>query len=117
MLDLLYAYAWPGNIRELENAIERAVILAEGQPRIEVGDLPPEVRGTSSRAPDATPEDILTLAELSRRHILATLERFGGERKATAQALGIAENTLWRRLKSYGMVRERGRKSGPSAAK
>ena len=109
VLDALQSYAWPGNIRELENAIERAVILAEGQPRIEVGDLPPEVRGERPAPEIAAPgkEPILTLAEVERRHILATLDRLGDNRKATAKALGVGENTLWRRLKSYGLVRTR----------
>jgi transcriptional regulator with PAS, ATPase and Fis domain len=109
VLDLLHGYPWPGNIRELENAIERAVILAEGQPRIEVGDLPPEVRGAHPVATTSTADEILPLAEVERRHIVATLERLGDNRKATAEALGISENTLWRRLKSYGLVRERNR--------
>jgi DNA-binding NtrC family response regulator len=43
----------------------------------------------------------LTLAEVERRHILATLQRLGGNRAATARALGIGDNTLWRRLKKY----------------
>ena len=106
VLDALHAYLWPGNVRELENAIERAVILAEGKPRIEVDDLPPEIRGEKP-SPPSPPDEIVPLAEVERRHILATLERLGGNRKATAKALGIGENTLWRRLKSYGMVRER----------
>jgi transcriptional regulator with PAS, ATPase and Fis domain len=109
VLDLLHGYSWPGNIRELQNAIERAVILAEGQPRIEVGDLPPEIRGVRPVAAP-TADEILTLAEVERRHIVATLERLGGNRKATAVTLGIGENTLWRRLKSYGLVRERRRR-------
>ena len=109
VLDALQDYEWPGNIRELENAIERAVILAEGKPRIELLDLPPEVRGASPtpRVESVGEEPILTLAEVERRHILATLHMLGDNRKATAEALGIGANTLWRRLKSYGLVRER----------
>ena len=111
VLDVLQGYTWPGNIRELENAIERAVILADGQPRIELDDLPPEVRGArpTPRSQPAAEEPVVTLAEVERRHILATLDRLGDNRKATAQALGIGENTLWRRLKSYGLVRARSR--------
>lgn len=105
-LDLLMAYRWPGNVRELENAIERAVVLAEERPRIEPGDLPPEVRG-GSLVPMAKPDEILRLVEVERRHILATLDRFGGNRRATARALGIGENTLWRKLKSFGLVAPR----------
>ncbi|MCC6751951.1 MAG: sigma-54-dependent Fis family transcriptional regulator [Deltaproteobacteria bacterium] len=103
VLDALYAYPWPGNVRELENAIERAVVLAEGQPRIELGDLPPELRApvaASGAAPEPAPQ---TLAEVERRHILATLERLRGNRAATARALGIGENTLWRKLKAFGV--------------
>lgn len=116
VLDALGRYSWPGNIRELENAIERAVILAEGQPRIEVGDLPPEIRGEGSEptvADDTEAEaaSIRPLSEVERLHILETLDRLGGNRKAAAEALGIGENTLWRRLKSYGLVRERGSKT------
>ncbi len=111
-LDALEAYAWPGNVRELENAIERAVALAEGKPHIGLTDLPPEVRG-EVRGPIPAPlwneDDILPLAEIERRYILATLDRLGGNRKATAKALGIGENTLWRRLKRYGLVRKRRR--------
>ncbi len=106
VLDRLLAYSWPGNVRELDNAIERAVILAEGQPRIEVPDLPPEIRSSASRQSHKAGA-IATLAEVEQHHILATLERLGGHRKRTAQALGIAENTLWRKLKRYGMVRTR----------
>lgn len=106
VIDMFLTYDWPGNIRELENAIERSVILAEGQPRIEVGDLPPEVLGVQPQPPPASGE-ILTLAEVKHRHIMATLEKLNGNRKATAKALGIGENTLWRHLKSYGLVHER----------
>ena len=103
VLDALHAYPWPGNVRELENAIERAVVLAEGQPKIELGDLPPEIRAPAGRGSAPPEPDQLTLAEVERRHILATLERCGGNRSATAQALGIGENTLWRKLKAYGV--------------
>ena len=103
-LDLLLAYDWPGNVRELENTIERVVVLAEGKPRIETTDLPPEIRAPGHGSRDNEP---LTLEEVERRHILAMLERFEGNRKATAGALGIGENTLWRKLRSYKMVKRR----------
>lgn len=99
--DLLVSYPWPGNVRELASAMERAVLLAEGKPTIEPRDLPPEIR--EQIPPRAVaPGELLTLAELERRHILATLERLGGNKLATARALGIGLNTLRRRLKRYG---------------
>lgn len=104
VLDALSAYSWPGNVRELENAIERAVILAEGQPRIELTDLPPEVRELAGREDSPHPDEQLTLAEVERRYVLETLQRCAGNRAAAARALGIGENTLWRRLKAYGVA-------------
>ncbi len=104
-LDLLAAYHWPGNVRELENAIERAVLLAEGQPAIDPADLPPEVRSASTRSP--TKGGIASLEDVERRHILQTLDHFSGNRRKTAEALGIGENTLWRKLTRYGVVQPR----------
>ena len=108
VLDLLCAYDWPGNVRELENAIERAVILAENQPTIRPDDLPPEVR--EARAPAARTDDaagIPTLEEIEKRHILDTLRQLDGNRKETAKVLGVGENTLHRRLRSYGIGAKR----------
>ena len=101
-LDRLLAYSWPGNVRELEHALERAVVLAEGKPKIEESDLPPEVlRQSAPRDGDEEDDLLLPLAEVERRHILRVLELFGGRRKDAAAALGIATNTLWRKLREY----------------
>ena len=100
-LDRLLSYSWPGNVRELEHAMERGVVLAEGKPKIEESDLPPEIlRHVASTDLD---ESLLPLAEIERRHILRVLERLGGNRRATAAALGIATNTLWRKLRAYAV--------------
>lgn len=107
VLDLLLAYDWPGNVRELENAIERAVVLAEDRPTIHSADLPPEIRRHERSMDTATGERIPTLADIEKRHIVSVLQRMGGSRKKTAAALDIAENTLWRKLKSYGLVKAR----------
>jgi two-component system, NtrC family, response regulator HydG len=101
-LDALLEYAWPGNVRELEHAMERAVVLAEGKPKIEVTDLPPEIVGR--RAPLVLDTLVEPLAEIERRHILLALERCGGNRSKTAKALGIGANTLWRKLRAYGIA-------------
>ena len=99
-LDCLLAWHWPGNVRELKNVIERASILADDV--IDVSCLPPEMRnstpytGPSMQVPLGT-----TLAEAERRMILATLRQCEGQRKKTAEALGISVKTLYNRLKEY----------------
>jgi transcriptional regulator with PAS, ATPase and Fis domain len=105
-LDRLLGYSWPGNVRELKHALERAVVLAEGKPKIEETDLPPEVLGGTNEF-DGAEDALLPLAEVERRHILRALERLGGNRKETAKALQIAPNTLWRKLRGYGLVGRR----------
>jgi DNA-binding NtrC family response regulator len=105
-LDRLLGYPWPGNVRELGHALERAVVLAEGKPKIGVDDLPPEI--ASGHALPAAPGSTMTLAELERAHILAILERCAGNRRETAQRLGIGTNTLWRKLRQYGVSEKSG---------
>jgi DNA-binding NtrC family response regulator len=96
--DRLLGYAWPGNIRELENAMEWAVALAQGS-RIDVEDLPPELSG--STAPAGATETVLPLEKVERRVILAALRQNQGSRDKTARQLGISTATLWRKLKRY----------------
>jgi two-component system response regulator HydG len=98
-LDRVLHYAWPGNIRELEHAIERACAVAAG-PRVEVEDLPTPVR----HAPLAG-EDILEARPLrvrEREHVLAVLARHNGNRRAAAAELRISLSTLKRRLRRRG---------------
>jgi two-component system response regulator PilR (NtrC family) len=108
-LRALYAYAFPGNVRELENMIERAVALAGG-PAIGLGDLPAAVAGLSaSPAPalaDLPPGGCKldeVLGEVERRLILQALERTGGVRKAAAKLLGITFRSLRYRLAKHAL--------------
>ena len=96
----LTQYAWPGNVRELANAMERAVALCAGD-RVELMDLPPEVRGGSERPPALSST---SLAAIERAHILAVLERHRGNQTRTAAELEIGVTTLHRKLKSYGWI-------------
>ena len=100
--DQLLRYEWPGNVRELENAMERAVALARGS-RIEVEDLPEEIRHAFPRAA-ATRGTVRPLVELEKQYILAALEVNGGNQTQTAVQLRIGQATLYRKLKSYGMI-------------
>jgi two-component system, NtrC family, response regulator HydG len=104
--DQLLRYRWPGNVRELENAMERAVALASGS-RIELDDLPEDVRrAPSTTTPTTGP--VRRLAEIEREYIVGALELNAGNQTRTAEQLGIGSATLYRKLKSYGLIADRG---------
>jgi two-component system response regulator HydG len=104
-LDLLIRYDWPGNIRELENCIERAVIMARGE-MIAPADLPPNIQALSSGEKEfaglALPSGV-SLQEVEKALILKTLEDTGGNRTRAAEILGINRRTLQIKLKEYGI--------------
>ena len=92
-------YDWPGNIRELQNVIERAVILSSG--RITLGDLPELIRRPVKQQ-SATTDG--SLQDLEREAILGALAQCDGNRRLAAERLGISKRTLQYRLKEYGLV-------------
>jgi DNA-binding NtrC family response regulator len=105
---LLEAYEWPGNIRELENAVVRAAALCDEAVRPE--DLPERVRNFGAEegsdaathaAPPARADDLLSLAELEARHVARVLAHTGGNKQAAARILGIDRTTLQRMLKRH----------------
>jgi two-component system response regulator AtoC len=101
--DLLVNFAWPGNVRQLENVLHRAVILADGA-QIRVADLPPEVARVPAGPAMAPPTDgdEGPLRERVRRFELALIRRAidaaGGDRRLAAQRLGIGLSSLYRKL-------------------
>lgn len=101
-LAVLTAYAWPGNARELENAIERAVALAEGA-SLSPEDLPERIRNSGQTAQLLTQarEKRLTLRELEKEYILETLRLTGGNKSRAADLLGFDRRTLHRKLDEY----------------
>jgi len=126
-LDILGRYAWPGNIRELRNTIERALVLAEGN-EIAPEHLPVEklraARAAATAPAVSTPEQFAARspsdsgsapggpgsglspeAEAERRRIVETLAAAGGNQSRTAEALGMSRGTLIERLKRYGIRR------------
>jgi transcriptional regulator with PAS, ATPase and Fis domain len=92
-------YEWRGNIRELQNAIERSVAISDD--RIELIHLPQKIREAKQVTNDLTGQT-LTLDELERRYILETLDRVGDDKAQAAELLGIDLSTLYRKLKRYG---------------
>ena len=101
-LDRLLAYAWPGNIRELENAMERAAILSRGD-TIGAEDLPPHIAARLDLGAPPTLPRQMSLADSERVCIIQTLERCGWNHSRAAEALGIGRTTLWRKCKEYGI--------------
>ena len=100
---LLCEHPWPGNVRELENAIERAVLLAESD-TIFPGDLPASLRGGGGGEGGEAEAKPRRLEEVEREHILLTLDAYAWNQARAADALGIGRNTLWRKLKEYGIA-------------
>jgi DNA-binding NtrC family response regulator len=98
----LLRYEWPGNVRELENTMERAVALAPGS-RVELEDLPDEIRQAFPK-PVATEGAVRPLEEIEKEYILAALELNHGNQTHTALQLQIGAATMYRKLKSYGMI-------------
>ncbi len=102
-MDLLMNYEFPGNVRELENIIERAVVLSEGN-MIGAQHLPPDIMVTEGHVQhQSTPREMISLKENEKRHIAWVLEQCGGNRTCAAQVLDIDRATIWRKLKAYGM--------------
>jgi len=100
--DQLLRYDWPGNVRELENAMERAVALGRAN-LVELDDLPEEVRRAIPTPSVSGP--VRALDEIEKDYILAVLDLNGGNQTRTSEQLGIGSATLYRKLKSYGVVR------------
>ena len=98
----LIEYSWPGNVREMRNVLERAIILAGNSPRIEVHHLPAEVARTQPENNTPSTSDIgLTLDELAHRHITRVLAFCDGNRSKAARMLGISRGGLYKKLKRF----------------
>jgi transcriptional regulator with PAS, ATPase and Fis domain len=100
--DQLLRYNWPGNIRELENTMERAVALSTGS-RVDISDLPEEIRNAFPSPVIGKKNTVQPLHEVEKEYILAVLEMNGGNQTHCAIQLQIGSATLYRKLKKYGV--------------
>jgi DNA-binding NtrC family response regulator len=109
-LEMLTLYPWPGNIRQLQNGLERALIYANGEPLapkhfaevVSPTDAPPLAPdGTTVEEGETTAAVGWNLSDIERVHILRALERFGGDKLKASEALGISLSTLYRKLDRF----------------
>ncbi|PIV82823.1 MAG: hypothetical protein CO150_02000 [Nitrospirae bacterium CG_4_9_14_3_um_filter_53_35] len=102
VLEAFINYPWTGNVRELENIIERAVILCKGN-EITLEDLPPHFLKESRESLEKTDLSSLSLDEVEKEHIQRVLESVGGHKMKAAEILKIDRRTLYRKLQSYNL--------------
>ena len=101
--DALLKYDYPGNVRELENIVERATLLCRGRV-IDLEDLPAAARPGQRSAAEPLPKDLPgVLADIERQAIESALERSGGIQTQAAETLGISERVLRYKMKKYGL--------------
>ncbi len=103
-MNVLQGYAWPGNIRELRNTVERAMILTDGDV-IDEEHLPPDMRPTRPEAAATLRVPLgIQLREVEKEYILSSLQKNGGNKARTAEVLGISEKTLYNKLNRYAAI-------------
>ncbi|MEW6058210.1 MAG: sigma-54-dependent Fis family transcriptional regulator [Bdellovibrionota bacterium] len=112
VFEVLDNYDWPGNIRELQNTIERLKILAENN-EIRLEDIPFNIRMPKTRAEGGLHSSSefnvdMSLEELERHHIMRILSFHHGNKTKTAQTLGVTIKTLYNKLHRYGLLKEAG---------
>lgn len=100
VMEHLRNHVWPGNARELRNVVQRAFIMADTM--IDVASLPPEFgEVTESNGPQFTVSVGVSIADVERKLILATMEEYGGNKERVVETLGISLKTLYNRLHEY----------------
>jgi two-component system, NtrC family, response regulator AtoC len=113
VLDRLLRYPWPGNVRELKNAIEGMVVFAEGRRALDVSDLPALIQEVESPSEQLQIAVGMTVEELEKRLIAATLRATRFDKPRAAATLGIGLRTLYRKVQRYGIRSPAGPGPGP----
>ncbi len=103
-MDRLVQYDWPGNIRELRNIVERAILISGNASEIRARHIALEVTLGSRPSPEQFVTDEPSLEELKRSYLARLLERHGGHRAQIAKILGISERNTYRLIKRYGLI-------------
>lgn len=103
LMEILINYSWPGNIRELENVIERFVALSVGG-KIGVNLLPDHIKNLKkSQLISDTPNTPPSMDEIEKAYIYWVLTQHGGQKQKAAEVLGIGRSTLDRKIEKYGL--------------
>jgi DNA-binding NtrC family response regulator len=103
-MERLMNYAWPGNIRELRNLIERLMILHEGD-EVRAGDLPVELGSTPRPAAEPTDNALVSLEEMERRYVERVLQATSWNKAQAARVLDVDIKTLNKKIRDYGLIR------------
>jgi DNA-binding NtrC family response regulator len=99
-IERLTAFDWPGNVRQLQNEVQRAVLLNEGN-EVDAADL--SITNAKVGSADGTDTSFTLLEGVERNAIIQTLKETGGNKLETAKRLGIGRQTLYNKIKAYGI--------------
>jgi two-component system response regulator AtoC len=102
-MEILMQYNFPGNVRELENIVQRAIALTEGD-TIRVENLPPDLQELDINMIDG--DCLLTLEEMEKQHIARVLQKTGNNKILAGRILDLPRTTLWRKLKKFGLLKD-----------
>ncbi len=102
-IDVLTRYEWPGNVREMENLIERLAIMVDGS-EIDLADFPPYLHLNGKHLKEVGPESLSRLEELEKKEVLAALERHNWIQSQAAKELGLTLRQIGYRIKKFGLA-------------
>lgn len=111
-MEILQNYSWPGNVRQLENLMQRLVVLVRSD-TVEPSDLPQEIHQSKTRGNYFLIPFGTSLEEIERHVISETLRRTNGDKKLTSQLLGVATRTIYRKMEAFQLQKEQSEEVAP----